>query len=112
MVTSYFAKEGSNPDAVAICLSIPDWYRGRWMQKLAPPRSIFHLRQEEFVPAYLDYLDTLDPDAIAAELGEDAVLLCYEKPGTFCHRRLLADWLEEKTGRTIPELGEQPRFDL
>ena len=26
---------------------------------------------------------------------EDIALVCYEKPGDFCHRHLVADWLNE-----------------
>jgi len=36
------------------------------------------------------------------ELGENAVLLCWEKDG-FCHRHLVADWLQEKLGIEIKE---------
>lgn len=37
----------------------------------------------------------LNPNDILKELGEDAVLLCYEKPGDFCHRHLVSQWLNE-----------------
>ena len=45
------------------------------------------------------------------KFGEEIILLCHELPGTeinkthFCHRRLLADWLELETGIIIPELS-------
>ena len=38
-------------------------------------------------------------------LGKDAILLCGEMPGTFCHRRLVARWLEEELGISVPERG-------
>ena len=41
---------------------------------------------------------------IASLFGEDASLLCYEKPGDFCHRRIVAEWLEKGTGVVVPEL--------
>jgi Protein of unknown function, DUF488 len=31
------------------------------------------------------------------------VLLCFEPAGTFCHRILLAEWLQEHLGEPIPE---------
>jgi hypothetical protein len=31
---------------------------------------------------------------VLRDLGDDAVLLCYEKPGQFCHRHLVAQWLK------------------
>jgi hypothetical protein len=33
-------------------------------------------------------------------------LLCFEPTGEFCHRRVLASWIEEHTGQRVPELGE------
>lgn len=38
-------------------------------------------------------LSKLDPDTVVKELGEDPILICYEKPGHFCHRLLVAKWL-------------------
>jgi hypothetical protein len=35
---------------------------------------------------------------------EEAILLCHEKTGKFCHRRLFAHWWREQTGQEIPEL--------
>ena len=45
------------------------------------------------------------------KFGDNIILLCHEEPGkimskkTFCHRRLLADWIELETGIVIPELS-------
>jgi len=33
------------------------------------------------------------------------VLLCFEPAGTFCHRTLLGEWITERTGLEVPELG-------
>ena len=41
-----------------------------------------------------DVLDNLDPNEIRLAL-EGKILLCYEKPGDFCHRHLLAHWMNE-----------------
>lgn len=38
-------------------------------------------------------------------LGENALLLCWEKPGDACHRRFVAEWLEAALGIEIPEYG-------
>ena len=32
---------------------------------------------------------------VAEELGPDAILLCWESFNVRCHRRLVAEWLEE-----------------
>jgi len=55
---------------------------------------------------YQKILDNLDPQKIFADLEEGAILLCWEAPGKFCHRRLVAEWLEEHLGRPVPELQE------
>ena len=34
---------------------------------------------------------------------DNMILLCYEKSGDFCHRHVLADWLEENFGYRVEE---------
>jgi len=48
-------------------------------------------------------LNKLDPTKVFEELGFDVVLLCWEAPGKFCHRRLVAEWLEEALSIEVPE---------
>jgi hypothetical protein len=45
----------------------------------------------------------LNPVRVADEL-EGKVLLCWELPGQFCHRRLVAEWLEKNLLIEVPEL--------
>jgi len=45
-------------------------------------------------------LSKLDPVSVVEELktksqGQPVVLLCYEKSGSFCHRHLVAEWLNK-----------------
>lgn len=48
----------------------------------------------------------------ASTLGlQDIVLLCYEKPGRFCHRHILAEWIKEKTGEEIKEYTNPDTFE-
>ena len=50
-------------------------------------------------------------DSLKQKFGEEIILLCHEPSGLeidkehFCHRRLLADWLELETGIIVPELS-------
>lgn len=39
------------------------------------------------------------------KFGEDIILLCYEDSSSFCHRRLIADYIEIETGIYIPEVS-------
>jgi uncharacterized protein (DUF488 family) len=62
--------------------------------------------------AYQEILDRLDPRKVFYDdLGEDAILLCWEKPGEFCHRRLVAEWIEAALGVKVPEMREPSLFD-
>ena len=36
-------------------------------------------------------LPALDPRQLYEELGDGAVLLCYESPNVWCHRRAVAE---------------------
>jgi len=40
----------------------------------------------------------------AADGAEAVILLCHEKPPKFCHRRLLAQFIEEHTGEVVAEI--------
>ena len=55
-------------------------------------------------------LDTIQEQAKAFGL-QDIVFLCYEKPGRFCHRRVFAEWLPEKTGETVEEHHNPSSFE-
>ncbi len=37
--------------------------------------------------------------------GENIILLCHEPINEFCHRRLVADYIEQQTGIYIPEIS-------
>lgn len=54
---------------------------------------------------YSKVLKSLNPQEVYQSLGENAVLLCFEKPTEFCHRHLVASWLEMSLGVQIDELG-------
>jgi hypothetical protein len=57
--------------------------------------------------AYQKILDGLAPQKVFEDLGEDAILLCWEAPGKFCRGRLVAAWLEEKLGVQGPEFPQE-----
>ena len=67
---------------------------------------------KEFYDLRLKDLDSNELiNTLNQKFGEEIILLCHELPGLninkehFCHRRLLADWLELETGIIIPELS-------
>ena len=67
---------------------------------------------KEFYESRLKDLNAYDLlNILNKRFGEEIVLLCHELPGlsinkkSFCHRRLLADWIELETGIIIPEIS-------
>ena len=113
MKTSYFAGyKGIN--GVSIALFAPRGYKGREYKLLAPSKELLDWwrftgktgeeKETEYKKEYWGLIKHLDPKAVFEFLGDDAVLLCYEKPGDFCHRRLVAKWLEVKLGIMVPEI--------
>lgn len=113
--TSYFAKtaalkaKGIIP--IAISLYPPKWFQGSSIPTLAPKRYMLDdsLSEEKYTQLYVnDVLDKLDIGFLfktieALAYGKPVALLCFEKPGDFCHRHIVADWLKEKTGLCIEE---------
>jgi len=109
MQTSYFAISSELPNAVSIALKAPDFYKGLEFLPLAPTWEIIsyykkkndiHLYTERYVE---EILFPLDPEQVYQDL-KYSVLLCWESPSKFCHRRLVAKWLEESLNVKIPEL--------
>jgi len=64
------------------------------------------MAEDAYREEYQKILDKLDPRKVFEDLGPDAILLCWEPPGKFCHRGLVAAWLEEKLGVQVPELPQ------
>ena len=90
---------------VAISIGIPCWYRGHRELRLAPSRHTLAWPRERFAPYYNSILAQLDPEAFYATLGDNVVLLCWESPNIWCHRRRVAEWFEEALGIIVPEFG-------
>lgn len=108
--TSYFAQLKNLPPniiPISICGSAPKWYTGLQYKKLAPKYNFFMKWKENHDNDYYtrcfkeQVLSSLDPDKVLAELfskvskDQTFALICYEKPQDFCHRHLIADWLNE-----------------
>lgn len=66
MQTSNFAKSGRDPNAVAICVSPPQWWCGRCYRALAPRRDMLHLSWPAYVQEYQRILAGLDAAQVVA----------------------------------------------
>lgn len=65
--------------------------------------------EDEYISSYyetrlknLDVIDLLK--TLENKFGSNIILLCHEELCEFCHRRLIADYIEIKTGIYIPEV--------
>lgn len=116
--TTYFANVRNLPDEVvpiAICgKPIFNWIYPTY-KKLAPKWSFFSVWQKTRDNDYYiehfheEVLWKLDPHTVVNELseiseGKDCALVCYEAPDKFCHRHLVADWLNS-AGYNVNEFG-------
>jgi hypothetical protein len=113
--TCNFARLRSVPPGlrpVSIARGTPRWFRGLRYEALAPEWEWLRASREEYDRAFRRRLNQLDPVRVYEELGDGAVLLCWCKHNAGCHRRLVAEWLEESLGTVIPEWGyPYPRSD-
>lgn len=83
---------------------------------LMPPRHLLGVDDaEEYADAYRLHLEQQGAHYIRTELaaisgdagGRPLALLCFcnLERGQFCHRRIFAEWWEEKTGEAVPEVS-------
>lgn len=128
MKTSYYGRIGSKKYAEykdkGVCISRSHKYwNGRCYPALYPTWEMINMTDEdEYEEAYYDkVLSKLDPLEVYNDLGEDAVLLCFESIAkieageTFCHRHMVARWLEcelLKQYNTEVEIKELDESDL
>jgi len=66
------------------------------------------ISEQKFILAYKEQLNELNPSSVVEHLnlltaGEEPVLMCHCSKTKFCHRHLLADWLETQLGIHIKE---------
>jgi len=110
--TSNFKIAGHLPQAVAISRGLPRGWRGRVYRPLAPSWALVKISDsQQFIRLYrTQVLDRLDAGQVLRDLGgDDVVLLCWEPPGEFCHRQVVAAWLKAQLGVVVEELNPRLR---
>lgn len=106
--TSYFGQlkniQKDNIIPIAICRYLPKYYNGLVYQKIAPSEDILNTcrgSHNEYIKRFnneiLSILNPIDVVRDIAKLSnkQDVCLLCYETPEKFCHRHLVAKWLND-----------------
>lgn len=106
--TSYFSKyKGDN--GINIAIGKPKFYKGPSYPDLFPTWELLkHYKKYNDKEYYvLEYqkqiLLKLNPDKVYDDL-KDKVLLCWERSGEFCHRRIIAAWVYRYTGHIVNEI--------
>lgn len=117
--TSYYAnyKAYSGFYSISISRSAPKHSYDLRLLDLAPSSQLLKdyksgiADKEEYTRRYLSSLESLKKrgylDKFVNYLNnhiKDIVLLCYEKRGDFCHRHILADYLNRNYNMNISEL--------
>jgi len=117
--TTYYANVRNLPkDVVPISIAgwAPDGWKGLEYKKLAPKKWFFDEWKKTgdndfYVKNFKkEVLDKLSANDVWNELrklsgGAPFALVCYEKPTDFCHRHLVAEWLDEN-GYEIKEFSK------
>jgi hypothetical protein len=111
MQTSYFGYVAHLPlsQVVSIARGFPKYFSPEFCAKI--PQA------EELAPSwgmvqrgytYDEYVSFLKRHGVTAQAVwsrySDKIMLCHEKDGTHCHRRMLALWLERELGVSIKEV--------
>lgn len=78
---------------------------------LAPTSDMLKMEEDEYKVKFAAILNRLDPNKVLQAIdllagGKDCALLCYERPDEFCHRHLVAKWLNSNAGTKIKEFGQ------
>lgn len=120
--TGYFSYTKRYKELGYYCISIarftPKFYNGDSFIDLAPSAILLnklkngYISEEEFTDSYINQLKYLDFNLIIEEFNNLAirnnakgiVLLCFEKVGNFCHRNVLASYLNENFNLNVSEI--------
>ncbi|ECF2938623.1 hypothetical protein ZD68_06215 [Salmonella enterica subsp. enterica serovar Brandenburg] len=89
-------------------------------RKLAPGNWFNSVSTSRYIELYEhEVLAKLDPERTWNELhllagNAEPVLLCWERPGEFCHRQLVARWFQRELGIAVEEYDPHatPQFGL
>lgn len=114
--TSYFgnAKKLNGAGIRIICVAIgrPRYMSVPQLINVAPTRYMIGrgCSHEEYLRLYDGILSRQDANQVVKQIeflsgGKDVALCCYEKPGDFCHRHILAKWITDNTGIKVEEFG-------
>jgi hypothetical protein len=115
MTASWFTKLPAKAAPVGISRGIPQGKVGyQRLRELEPGPWFKSVAPDQYLALYGEILADLNPGEVCARLlgfGDTPVMLCWEKPHdcdtgkVWCHRHLAAQWLEDRLGVEVQEVG-------
>lgn len=103
LFTSYFAKSGSHEKAINIASFGPNWFKGPSIKAFAPPGKLIGdykkglIGSDEYTVRYMEHIKSIHKEefeTLLDNIPDGSILLCYERIDLFCHRHLLAGFIE------------------
>ena len=124
--TSYFANlknlEKEDIFPIGICCYPPKWFNGPNLGAIAPTPDIlekcksshaeYEKRYKAEVLSIFKDINILINRISYISGGKDVALCCYEKPSDFCHRHIVAKWLEEQAGIEVKEFEKTEEINM
>lgn len=114
--TSYFAKvkyANIEPERLfAVSRTCPPDFPGTRLLDFAPSAGLLGMYRNlptfgwrKFIHGYMtECLNKKSLSELLDVICDEAILICWEKSGTFCHRHIIADWIMEQCDISVTEL--------
>ena len=102
----------TKPEFAKSCIDIPQLFPSN---KILWDYKKGKIDEMEYTSKYLDQLNELGVDRIIKMIqifGDDVVLLCWESPEKFCHRHILADYINKNSNINVEEFGKEKEISL
>lgn len=93
----------TKPGFVKNCIDVPPLFPN---EKILWGYKKGDIDEMEYTSKYLEQLENIGIDKILKTIeifGDDVVLLCWESPEKFCHRHILADYINKHSKLKIKE---------
>lgn len=102
----------TKPEFAKSCIDIPQLFPS---DKILWDYKKGKIDDMEYTSKYLDQLNELGVDKIIKMIqifGDNVVLLCWESPEKFCHRHILADYINKNSCVVVEEFGKEKETSL
>jgi len=115
LTTGFFSgvKKHAHHDIVSIAAGQPKWLVVLHQHKQLAPRYVLlndfrnsRISESQYVERFNDMLSSLNPAVVIDQLSDmtkHPIMCCHCNTTHFCHRHLVAEWLESNLKIVIPE---------